>query len=931
MIPGWLGFSNSAFEGAHIRPTIFVVPILSPLQQDRPIFNYPNWGLYKKHQLVISMQKASAERRGISGIYATGIILLILTSSVAFASYLSSTQSTLFDYRERSLKLEVERGLERLEVTTSSIRNLGPVPVTVKYLHKILPNGSAIDEELNLKLDPFSSSSIRLEPNSFVITDRGNVYQVTGEGADPTVAEDAVILPVKDKVFIYESSTGLLKVFNPDLTLNYSMPFVPSSHTVYGANSPNYTYYHPEMLYVSGKSLYTLNYNGYDTYNLTLVRYYDGKRMSDEQNYFLGNPPDDYAFGYVIETPWGLILASYREGNKRWNFTTFKWGGDRLIYVGRYDFGPLPHVDGYERVAAAYNGTHLIEAGIDGANPSSFRLYKVNSDGTLTLVYEAQLTIANLEAPYWNDYIDNVGEKKIAWFRYAALKNKLVMLWVGSNSRTVQLLIYDMDRKSVWGGKVEVKSLSDYAPPGFILLNSTHMAIFKPQDFGVIRTQSYKYPPYGIYIVDYSKDPPEIVSFKKWPLAQYDLAPGYWVDEAYASYSHNMPDLPYAESTSIPWRSIYYNNRGWGESFGLYILREKRWIAITTKLGAEIFDYNFNPVGIVTPPSGRGVKQAHYINGKWYFLTYGDNSLYLEDSDVISPPPARQVSIKRPFYVAKENVINGIRTSPTGPPMLFYYDGPGYIVWYQSNPPSPYQITVDYTILINPSNIQPDEYWTYTLKIAYIFSGSGLFDLYVYAYNWNDSLFELIGIKKQLSVGSLYRNEFYLGSSHVKDGKALIRLEVKSIYQIYLGVDEIKLDAKYIAYNAYYNKFLPSMSQLKARDGNVLTYTSSFSLPVDIHGLPTEYAIRDISIYITVGARGGSYNLNFQAYNFNTSTWVTLNSTSLTNEYRIRVPLSSSYISSSGDVKLRIIGAASSGSPSCLIDEAVIEGVWITG
>lgn len=888
------------------------------------------------------MRKASADsmRRGTSGIYATGIILLILTSSIAFASYLTSAQSSLFNYGEKSLKLEVERGLERLEVTKSSIRNLGPVPVTVRYLHRVLPNGSVLDEELNLKLDPFSSSSIRLDPNSFVITDRGNVYQVTGEGADPTVAGDAVILPVKnsDKVFIYESSTGLLKAFNPDLTLNYSMPFTPSFHTVYGANSPSYTYYHPEMLYVSGKSLYTLNYRGYDTYNLTLVRYYDGKRTSEEQDYFLGNPPDNYAFGYVIETPWGMILASYREGNKRWNFTTFKWGGNRLIYVGRYDFGPISYVDGYERVAAAYNCTHLIEAGIDEVNPSGFRLYKVNQDGTLALVYEIQLSIANLglEPPYWNDYVDNVGEKRIAWFRYAAFGNKLVMLWVGSNSRKVQLLVYDMDRKSVWGGGIEVKSLSDYAPPGFILLNSTHMVIFKPQDFGVIKTQSYKYPPYGIYIVNYSKNPPEVVSFKKWPLTQYDMAPGYWVDEAYgtAFYPHNMPDLPYAKSTSVPWRSIYYNNRGWGECFGLYILRGRKWIAITTKLGAELFDYNLNPVGVVTPPSGREVKQAHYINGKWYFLTYGDGRLYLESNDVISAPPARLVSIARPFYVAQESVINGIRTSPTYPPMLFYYDSPGsYTVWYQSTPTLPYQITLDYTILVNPSDVRPDEYWTYTLEIAYMFSGSGFFDLYVYAYNWDGFIFEPIGFEKQLSVGSLYHNEFYLGPSHVKNGKVLIRLEARSNYQIYLGIDEIKLDTLYTTYNAYYNKFLPSTPQLKARDGNVLTYTSSFSLPIDISGLPTKYAIRDVSAYITVGAKGGSWSLNVQAYDFNTSTWVTLNSASLTGgeEYRIRIPLSSSYISSSGDVKLRIVGNTSSGGSSCLIDEFTIEGVWMAG
>ncbi len=376
------------------------------------------------------------------------------------------------------------------------------------------------------------------------------------------------------------------------------------------------------------------------------------------------------------------------------------------------------------------------------------------------------------------------------------------------------------------------------------------------------------------------------------------------------------------------------SNRGWGECFGLYVLRGKQWIAITTKLGVELFDYNFNRVGVVAPPSGREVKQAHYVNGKWYFLTYGDGRLYLESNDVVSSPPARQVSIARIFYVAQENVVNGIRSSPTSPPTLFYYDGSGNTAWYYSPAPSPYQLTLDYVILTNPLDIQPDEYWTYTLRIAYIFSGSGVFDLYVYAYNWNDNAFDLIGVKKNRYVGTFYSDELYLGSSHVKDGKALIRLEVESpSYQIYLGIDEVKLDATYVAYNAYYEKFLPSTTQLKARDGNVLTYTSSFSLPIDIHGLPTNYAIRDVSAYITVGAKGGTWSLSVKAYNFDTSTWNTLNSTSLTEgaEYRIRVPLSSSYISSLGDVKLQIIGVTTSENPSCVIDETVIEGIWITG
>lgn len=888
-----------------------------------------------------------ARTRGISGAYAIGIILLILTSFMAFNSYILSAQSALFNSREKSLKLEVEKGLEKLEITTSSIRNLGPVPVTVKYLHKILPNGSAVDEELSLELQPFSSNPIRLEPGSFLITERGNVFQVAFNEADPIVAEDAIILPAKsNQIFVYESSNGLLKAFNLDLTLEYSMPFTPSFHTVYGANDPSYTYHHPEMLYASGKSLYTLNYRGYDTYNLTLVRYYNGRKTSEEQNYFLGIPPNSYAFGYVIESDWGLILASYREGLKRWNFTTFKWGGDKLIYVGRYDFGRLHYVDAYERVAAAYNGTHLIEAGLDiGYNSNlgtyytflSTRLYKVDSDGTITSIYDSVVqrnTNFGLEGLYWDTYEANgIGEKKIAWFRYAALGNKLVMLWVGSSTRTVQLLIYDMDSKDVWGGKVDIKCLSDYAPPGFILLNSTHMAIFKPQDYGVIKSQSHKYPPYGIYIVDYSKNPPRLTSFKKWPIAQYDLTPGYWVDEAHALYPHSMPDLPLAESSSYPWRSLYYNNRGWGECFGLYVIRERQWIAITTKLGVELFDYNFNPIGVVMPPSGREVKQAHYINGKWYFLTYGDRCLHLESSDIISPPSPRQVSITRLFYVAMENIVKGYRSNPTSPPMLFYFDSPGYVVFYGTNPPSPYQLTIDYTILINPPDVRSDEYWTYALKTSYSFSGSGTFDLYVYAYNWDGGIFELVGVKRQLGVGTTYSNEFPLGPRHIKDGKALVRLEVKSMYQIYLNVDEVELEATYIGYNANYGRFLPSVSQLKARDGDALIFTSSFSQSVIIRGLPTNCAMRDFSAYITVGARGGSYSLDVQAYNLSTNTWDALNSVQLNanSECRIRVPLSSNHISSSGDVWLRITGStASPGSPSCVIDEVVIEGIWMT-
>jgi hypothetical protein len=302
-------------------------------------------------------------------------------------------------------------------------------------------------------------------------------------------------------------------------------------------------------------------------------------------------------------------------------------------------------------------------------------------------------------------------------------------------------------------------------------------------------------------------------------------------------------------------------------------------------------------------------------------------------------------TLNRTFLVANETIYKG--SIETDTPRLWRYDSADGNSVYISSASCGHgtrAVNITYTFLTTELNVYSGEDWDFTLKMRFRTIPQGV-DFSIYAYDQLTDQYDLIDT---FTTSNASYNEWEKSLSwgdYVNNERATIMIHAERSGSFSFYIDRLVLEATYSYSQAVtYSRFnvsstdpsLPpdEIDDLWARDGDVVSDSGDLELTCTISGLSSITNLRDISGFVTIAASSfGSYDVEeVKAYNYSSNSWVNMNSTVLSynEEVRIRVPLSSDFISDTGVVKLQIEAERQAGN-YVYLDEVVVEVTWLGG
>lgn len=298
-------------------------------------------------------------------------------------------------------------------------------------------------------------------------------------------------------------------------------------------------------------------------------------------------------------------------------------------------------------------------------------------------------------------------------------------------------------------------------------------------------------------------------------------------------------------------------------------------------------------------------------------------------------------TLNRTFLVADEYVTVGDQKTDT--PRLWYFDVEDND-YERIDSDGPKEVNVTFTILTTKLSAYSGEDWDFTLKMILRTIPANV-NVNIYAYNHQTGQFDVID-SFQTTTASWFSKMYTLDwGTYVANENATIRIyEIKDgHHKVQLRIDRMILEGIYTySQPLNYSRFNVSstdppksssdLAKLRSRDGSTITTSGDLDLTCTISGLPTSVTFRDISGFVTIASyRSAEYEVDVYAYNYTSSQWVLTNSTYLdqNEEDRIRIPLSSDFVSSGGVVKLRIEADRESGY-NVYLDEVIVEATWLT-
>ncbi len=175
-------------------------------------------------------------RRGFSTVIAGGLIIFILSVlATVYLVYLDANQYKLTQAGE-SISNDLRRESERLHVymvgNEIRVRNVGSIPVRIKYLAEKLDSGVKL-REVNLTIDVGRETSIDtldIDPSRLLlISSRGRIY---------TVDNTSISARYLDDVFRWVNST----YFTIDIPLNITDSLYPLENSILTISSQEYGY-----------------------------------------------------------------------------------------------------------------------------------------------------------------------------------------------------------------------------------------------------------------------------------------------------------------------------------------------------------------------------------------------------------------------------------------------------------------------------------------------------------------------------------------------------------------------------------------------------------------------------------------------------------------------------------------------------------------
>ncbi len=303
-------------------------------------------------------------------------------------------------------------------------------------------------------------------------------------------------------------------------------------------------------------------------------------------------------------------------------------------------------------------------------------------------------------------------------------------------------------------------------------------------------------------------------------------------------------------------------------------------------------------------------------------------------------------TLNRTFLVSDETVSDGDQL--TSAPRLWLFDVQDgsyeHIDSYGDD-----EVEATFTILTSELQSYSGGSWDFTLRM-YLKTYPNV-EVEIYAYNHQTGRFDLIdsftrGEGPDASQWFEWSRDLQWGT-YVSNENATIKISVERYMgggKFHVRIDRMVLEGTYSTsesltstrYNVTDGD--PSLSptelnSLKVRDGSYLEILGDTQQTFIISGLPTDATYRSISAYITLATPlWTEYNVDIYAYDFANDAWVLTNSTSLSSDddLRIRVPLSTDYISSGGQVKLKISTDRITGS-YLYVDEVAVDAITVQG
>ncbi len=528
--------------------------------------------------------------RGISGAYAAGLIIMVVTSSFALLSALSISSSQLYQARESSLKLEVERGMERVEgyVDGSGItaKNVGGVDVKLAYV-LYEENGSRkavkVDESLKVGEEKRIPLSIPSSP-AYVVTSRGNVFTLYD------LRESSISSSYSPNSFILSSNDGRSYVYDVDKAVLYSpLGYFPTEFGKYRKQ----TLAEPILISPNGDRFELFDVYGGLLYGIP----YGDLPLSNESE--LVNVLDKT--GIIFDTEGGGVIALNLNSAmyQGYDYYLLKWKSNGLSLVESYDFGPLGSSSHYPFIT--FNGSHIIELAVKAQRDSYYRVISI-FESRLEVVKEGAFYLSSSQFPLFPYY----GSKNALEYTQAlSVGSEVVLVTMDSEDYRLYVSVLNTSTGEAYGVKTNIDTGG--LMPGLAIIPPKYLVIFTRTN-GYVKVEK-------VYSVDL--DSLSIVAERSWPITDFKTVPGFW-RPIYSDYKV----WPGAEVDYV------FCIGGLKDYMGLYIKDQK--LCITTYRGVEVFDYTLTKVGEVA--ASKPVKQAHFNGQSWIFLVWReDGNLDIEE------------------------------------------------------------------------------------------------------------------------------------------------------------------------------------------------------------------------------------------------------------------------------------------------------------
>jgi hypothetical protein len=202
--------------------------------------------------------------RGVGQIYAAAVMLTLMMATLIVGLSLEGDLMQAVQGHMKSINVEEQRMLERLQVVRSqgglTVRNVGTVPVTIAYIHTL-----STDTSVGATLGPgdvWIGAAPDNEGDSFVITAKGNVF--TTQSSVPS--QSALTYPAATQLLysplqpgryyivnpLYGNAVGAVTELTPNGSADWTVVYLPhavgsptsSSSWLAPSSDPNYTFFY---------------------------------------------------------------------------------------------------------------------------------------------------------------------------------------------------------------------------------------------------------------------------------------------------------------------------------------------------------------------------------------------------------------------------------------------------------------------------------------------------------------------------------------------------------------------------------------------------------------------------------------------------------------------------------------------------------------